>query len=156
MSKVIIFSTKFPSYHPKAGKPTFFEEKIFASIYGVKTAYAPKHHTIRAGKRFKSGEIFSPIIWAGRPYHSPQLIITPRDIFIKSVFDFCIDPLSGDYLMDGHKLGYNTLQEISRNDGFDNLGDFELWFNVKRNSPGFTGQIICWSELINYNRLDSI
>lgn len=28
MSRVITFSTKFPSYHPKAGQPTYFVEKM--------------------------------------------------------------------------------------------------------------------------------
>lgn len=32
MSKVITFSTRFPSYHPKAGQPTHFVEKILTSI----------------------------------------------------------------------------------------------------------------------------
>ena len=32
MSKVITFSTKFPSYHPKAGQPTNFVEKIWESL----------------------------------------------------------------------------------------------------------------------------
>ena len=32
MAKVITFSTKFPDYHQKAGKPTFFVEKFVKSM----------------------------------------------------------------------------------------------------------------------------
>lgn len=99
MAKVITFSTKFPSYHFKKGKPTFFVEQALNSLgidfrsykYGqlltelnpelpaivVKTywlglaaaEYEQKHHTIREGARFAAGELFSPRIWLCRPYH---------------------------------------------------------------------------------------
>lgn len=32
MSKVIIFSEYYPKYHPKAGQPTYFPEKILAGL----------------------------------------------------------------------------------------------------------------------------
>lgn len=78
MSKVITFSRTFPAYHPKAGQPTYFVEKFWESIYleksdsewlsackrfnfnvGLHGIYSPKHHTIRAGKRWKVGDKFS-------------------------------------------------------------------------------------------------
>lgn len=34
MSKVITFSRVFPKYHPKAGQPTYFIEKILLPFYG--------------------------------------------------------------------------------------------------------------------------
>lgn len=167
MSRVITFSTKFPGYHPKAGQPTEFVEKIWESLYpdivgwsgfaelsrqfniGLNNIYVPKHHTIRAGCRWKVGDKFSPRVWSGRPYNSPQIIIGP-DIMVKKVFDFCIDPLGGEYRMDGRELSYDNMKEIARNDGFDDLDDLELWFNIKRSSPGFRGQIICWNEQLDY------
>ena len=81
MSKVLTFSTKFPKGHPKSGEKTFFVEKIWESIYmdyvggegfhdvyslfpsiGLHGIYPPKHHTIRAGHRFKVGDYFTPKI----------------------------------------------------------------------------------------------
>lgn len=32
MAKVITFSRQFPSYHPKAGQPTYFVEKVLRSV----------------------------------------------------------------------------------------------------------------------------
>jgi len=120
MSKVITFSRVFPSYHPKAGQPTFFVEKIWESIYlnypewlqdkwelrenfnlcqsGI---YTPKHHTIRAGHNWKDGDWFNPVVWgddinpkSGRkgPYHSKQIKIAPP-IQINKTWDFYIKEL---------------------------------------------------------------
>lgn len=33
MAKVITFSRTFPSYHPKAGQPTYFVEKFYNSLF---------------------------------------------------------------------------------------------------------------------------
>ena len=105
MSKVITFSTTFPTYHPKAGEPTFFVEKIWESIRTKSNIdspqyhyckfefdlmhwmkYSPKHHTIRAGNRWKAGEKFSPRVWSGKPYNSKQITIAP-DIEINKVWN---------------------------------------------------------------------
>ena len=119
MSKVITFSRVFPAYHPKKGQPTFFVEKIWQS-FGINPLfpspslsihnthlpydivhlvgddlvylheYDPKHHTIRAGNRWKVGDKFSPRVWSGKPYNSKQIIIAP-DIEIKKVWEFEIN-----------------------------------------------------------------
>lgn len=104
--KVITFSRHFPSYHPKAGQPTYFVEKIWAHLvlseqFDVETCEAylcahwcegmfsmdkvsefhdtntPKIHTIRSGHRWKEGEQFSPRVWSGRPYFSKQIVFAP-------------------------------------------------------------------------------
>lgn len=170
MSRVITFSRTFPAYHPKAGQPTYFVEKLWNSIYAgqdrevalishelggiwsgwceVRESEQPKHHTIRGGHRFKVGDKFSPRVWSGKPYNSKQIIIAP-DIEVKKTFDFVIDILGGEYRMNGVAIHIETLKLISMNDGFSELDDFELWFNVKR-GEGFIGQIICWNENVNY------
>ena len=89
MSKVITFSRVFPAYHPKAGQPTGFVEKLWQSLLIVNkenegfkselfvlsrnemllkehshwwtTNPIPKNHTIRAGHRWKVGDKFSPV-----------------------------------------------------------------------------------------------
>src|SRR5687768_15361241 len=90
--KVMTFSTRFPSYHPKKNSPTLFVEKIWKGLnisadYSVwtnkprqmkdgnwqlphmwrdmmnDTTFLPKYHTIRAGNRWKVGDVFSPRFW---------------------------------------------------------------------------------------------
>ena len=103
MSRVLTFSQAFPSRHSKEGEPTFFKEKIWAcladTIEGFKipdhcvdwnwhayyNAY-PKGHTLRAGRRWKAGDKFSPRVWSGKPYASKQIIIAP-DIELVNVWD---------------------------------------------------------------------
>ncbi len=93
MSKVITYSQKYPGYHPKKGKSTYFVEKFLLStglerlteeqffeletlIYGrtkgllpeMIELYYPKRHTVRSGHRFKQGDYFSPRVWRGVPY----------------------------------------------------------------------------------------
>lgn len=40
MSTVTTFSTQFPAGHSKAGKPTFFIEKIWMSVYGRRLSFS--------------------------------------------------------------------------------------------------------------------
>jgi len=166
MAKVIILSRKFPAYHKKAGKDTYFVEGFLKGLpeienYKVPTdlfseislaldiwqTLMPKYHTIRAGKRFKPGDKFSPRIWAGKPYRSKQIIIAP-DIEVKKTWDIEIAigmegiNLNGDWYFEHYKELLNTLSE---NDGLS-VEDFESWFN----KPSFVGQIICWNEKVQY------
>jgi len=153
MSKVITFSKVFPSYHPRRGEPTFFVEKVIKSIgvgnYNVNMeAYndvSPKHHTIRAGHRWKVGDKFSPRVWSGQPYASKQITFAP-DIKIKKIWDFA---MVGDTFFINRKELHNNeweyIEALVRNDGLT-LNDFCKWFN----ELSFDGQIICWNENINY------
>ncbi len=173
MSKVITFSTKFPSYHPKAGQETNFVQKIWTSIKVplpvsvhaeqlekevrklMSHDWEPKCHTIRSGRRWKKGEYFSPRIWSGVPYKSPQLIIAD-DVLITDVFDFEITPafkmLPLDYDTDiiiNHKYYHyddEIMKQVAKNDGLS-LPDLLQWF--KYPNP-FKGQIICWNSEVKY------
>jgi hypothetical protein len=108
----------------------------------------PKPHTIRAGNRWKAGDLFSPRVWSGKPYYSPQIIIAP-DIQVKKTWDFVID-VSGEYLVNGECIPTSKeLLPIAINDGFKELDDFELWFKLKK-GKSFEGQIICWNDKITY------
>jgi hypothetical protein len=79
MSKLITFSLVFPGYHPRAGQPTRFVEKIWKGLIRMNLLTIrshlpegidwhgpsfcdsePKYHTIRAGHRWKVGDKFSP------------------------------------------------------------------------------------------------
>lgn len=92
MSRVITFSRVFPSYHPRAGEPTYFVEKIYKSFHDGNDSFwihidnylkefrelpwnrfetkrdffsslDAKHHTIRIGHRWKEGDWFRPCVW---------------------------------------------------------------------------------------------
>lgn len=156
MSKVIMFSRVFPSYHPKAGQLTHFVEKILISLKGREICsnnfgfnadrFDPKHHTIRKGNRFKTGDMFSPRFWEDKPYRSKQIIIA-QDIEIKKTWDFEMD-LNGVYSINGKYCTNDRI--LAANDGL-NIEDMFHWFMKDYNNPKeFKGQIICWNENINY------
>lgn len=165
MAKVITFSRVFPAYHPRAGGNTYFVEQIWNGLneYGLpvpKNSDLPKDfmwsilplsnfnskvHTIRAGKRWKAGDKFSPRVWSGKPYNSKQIIIAP-DIEIKKVWDIGLR-IRGDfkefYCNDCDLIG-TSISEIAKNDGLT-TEDLFSWFNKP-----FEGQIICWSDVVQY------
>lgn len=176
MSKVITFSTRFPSYHTRAGQPTHFVEQIWNGLTEMNlpvpknkdlpseflwsilplSNYGCKWHTIRLGHRWKVGDKFSPRIWSGKPRHSKQIIIAP-DIEIKKVWDFKIE-IDKDYIcvfIDSYPFyeenarmvtQVEALETLAQNDGLS-LADFKEWF--KWGTP-FDGQIICWKDNIEY------
>lgn len=191
MSRFITFSRQYPSYHPKAGQPTYFVEKIVGGLVSgdvkgcgtelikslrdsgllsisvlneiTKGTYAQyKHHTIRAGNRWKVGDWFKPVVWgndvnpkSGRsgPYHSKQIQFAP-EIQVKKTWD--VDIHGTDWYLDGrheYTTGWNISKEtIAGNDGL-NLIDFYDWFTLSpdfKKKQEFFGQIICWNENIEY------
>jgi hypothetical protein len=158
MSKVITFSRFFPATHPKKGQPTYFVEKIFKSLYLMKRvpkelveafnfeimnddAVAAKHHTIRAGNRWKVGDNFSPRVWSGKPYRSKQIIIA-SDVEIKKVFNF--ETYGMTTLINDRPINHLEFSELATNDGLDSVDMYD-WLKKP-----FIGQIICWNENINY------
>ena len=166
MSKVITFSRTYPNYHPRAGEPTYFVEQIWNGFrddyFALSDDYIPfvqkyvrlkavgeplhfggvKHHTIRAGHRWKAGDWFSPRVWSGRPYNSKQIQFAP-DIQIKKTWPFMCDGLDG-WFMDGRQFTLSWSERLAMNDGLT-LYDMQEWFNKP-----LVGQIICWNESIEY------
>lgn len=130
-----------------AGKETLLSDFFFSLDWGME--HSPKHHTIRAGNRFKVGDKFSPRVWSGKPYASKQIIIAP-DIEVKKVWDIKIE----GYCIWINKETFSTckindnVERLALNDGLSSI-DMHNWFNVK-NAKIFSGQIICWNENINY------
>ena len=174
MSKVRTFSRYFPKEHPKAGQPTFFVEKIYKCLYLMKVVpkeivesfnfgimndkkVSPKLHTIRKGKHFKDGDLFSPRIWTDKPYCSKQISIA-ADIKLEKVFDFKIE-IDKDYicvLIDNYPFyeenstmvtQVEALETLAKNDGLS-IEDFKSWF--KWGKETFDGQILCWSKSVEY------
>ena len=178
MSKVITFSRTYPSYHPKAGQPTYFVEKVQGSLYHQRvdlSAYlkdpdmfmrnnwfdkTPKHHTVRAGHRWKAGDWFSPRVWSGKPYRSKMIQFAP-DIQVKKTWDFEMKMVRVNGQLDLHGFVNRNLIDgpkrpalIAANDGLE-LQDFTDWFCKKGQKfivglPIFDGQIIAWNESIEY------
>ena len=168
MARAIMFSKYFPSYHPKAGQPTYFVEKIRKYLSGSGNGESsqnftksllndvsgntssvdvfPKFHTIRSGHRWKELEYFSPRIWSGPPYASKQVKITD-DLQIKHVWDILILP-SYEVFINGQLYGFYGSPEVDALAKHDGLSgeDFQSWFS----KLPFDGQIICWDEHIEY------
>lgn len=183
--KVITVSQKFPAYHPKAGQPTHFVEKIcksfYVDAYGIRffedimsninelnkskpynivcdfkksivqaNDYLPKHHTIRAGHRFKTGEMASLRVWSGKPYNAPQIEFAQVKVKCYNIY---IDENLSFFINDNlfaYSSSTEALTKFALNDGLE-LGEMFHWFKLtgKKNKP-FTGQIICWNESIKY------
>jgi len=178
MARVITVSRFFPQYHPRKGEPTLFIEKIYASMadniegfqipndandywdfHEYYNCTSPKHHTIRKGKRWKTGDKASIRIWgddvnpkSGRKgaYHSKQISIAPDVEVI--VFDFEIKNDEADNLSIyiDHKfycqIGDKYSKLVAKNDGL-NLEDLKAWFKFPCE---FSGQIISFNKNLNY------
>jgi hypothetical protein len=168
MAIVITFSRTFPSYHPKHGQPTHFVEKVIKSLpYSLHDESAwgnlelckkldlaidiwkdipKKHHTIRAGNRWKVGDWFSPRVWSGKPYASKMIQFAP-DVQIKKLWDFEMME-DGCIHINGELYAYPNsdfaLQPLAENDGLEWV-DLLNWFQEP-----FKGQIICWNEDVTY------
>jgi len=160
---VITFSLKYPTTHPMKGAKTFFVEKIWAGllpIYGeeVMNTYLkphdgilwdikrvkmysdnPKIHTIRKGFNRSKGGIFSPRVWSGKPYTSPQIQFAP-DLSITAAHLFNIDEKK-NILIDGAP---EKIDVVAANDGLS-TDNFMSWFEKP-----MSGQVICWNELFRY------
>ncbi len=168
MSKVITFSTTFPSYHPRKGEPTYFVEKLWSGWADMGMVMdnvdfkdlpfdfdkyyqgKPKWHTIRAGHRWRVGDKFSPRVWSGKPYNSKQIIIAP-DTEIVKVWDFRMF-WADEIMISLNKVTASDYdhRKIAENDGLD-IMDFYYWFRTdKIRTTPFDGQIICWNNEINY------
>ena len=167
MAKVITFSQKFPSYHPKAGQSTYFVEAFYKSLFVMKCLPKEleesfnhevflngmtKHHTVRSGNRFKKGDFFSPRVWgtdvnpkSGKSgaYHSKQIILS-HDTEIKNVWDIEINEAT-EISINGKFISYGWEVELANNDGLS-WQEFNDWF-VKL---PFKGQIICWNDAVSY------
>lgn len=167
--KVLSFSRYFPKGHPKVGTETNFPEKIMACLadkipgwqmkedfvlydwYAYYNCTMPKGHTIRAGSRFKPGDMASLRVWSGAPYRSKQIEFA--QVEVKKTWDIEINvkQTSPVILINGKLLTYDAGLVLIANDGLT-AADFIGWFSIhpKRKCESFRGQIICWDDSINY------
>lgn len=180
--KYIMCSRTFPKEHPKSGQPTGFVEKVWNSfrredfslpesfnqwvknfpflgneyLNAVHKASVTdcKHTTIRAGSRFKPGDMISLRVWSGAPYRSKQIEFAQVEvkktwgveIYIKDE-ELAITIINEPYF----HIADNAI--VANNDGL-HLDDFTDWFKIhpKKDGQLFTGQIICWNDSIEYSK----
>jgi hypothetical protein len=171
--KVLTFSRQFPKGHPKVGQPTWFVEKVWNTIrledYGLPKEMRPmihayeqllspeqylkalqvqdkKHHTVRAGSRWKAGDMASLRIWSGAPYRSKQIEFA--QVEVKKVWQIEVCEF---WFIDNNIMEHQQVKDLAKNDGLL-YTDFVNWFNVhpKKKENSFRGQIICWSPNIDY------
>lgn len=175
--KYIMCSRHFPKGHPKAAQPTYFVEKIWNGFRDetfslpdnfdiwttnyvglLKGDYLNsmdvreiKHHTIRPGSRFKPGDMVSLRVWSDKPYRSKQIEFA--QVEVKKVRGIEIKIINGviGITVDGKTMMGVAGPRIAKNDGLEWL-DFVNWFNIhpKKKGQVFRGQIISWSDLIDY------
>jgi hypothetical protein len=164
--KVLTFSRHFPKGHPKAGQPTWFVEKIFAGlapsvipdpllipgfIWGqFQDCTLPKHHTIRAGSRFKPGDMASLRVWSDKPYRSKQVEFAQVEVKKVWSIEIVISHTWWSFRIDD-KFYCGNVEVIANNDGLE-LQDFIDWFTIhpKSTDREFKGQVICWNNKIEY------
>ena len=169
MSKVIILSRKFLKGHPKAGTDTDFEDAVLSVIdktyndtvhlIQIITDQKPKHHTIRFGRRWKTGDKASLRVWSGKPYASKQRVMAP-DVTLR-VVDILVDYDQGIIMVDYEKInhqilhlcylssGCSDLKMIAANDGLS-AQDFLDWFQVGKKKGVHEAQILIWGDVKEY------
>jgi hypothetical protein len=90
-------------------------------------------------------------VWSDKPYRSKQIEFA--QVEVKKTWDITIG--DGNYsintIQQGSFIPDCGLQKLASNDGL-HVDDFWSWFNIHPKKLGdvFTGQIICWSDKIEY------
>jgi hypothetical protein len=176
MSRPITYSRTYPSYHPKAGEPTHFVEKIWNEFCPPNMDYkmlcdlnpdlshdilfpfwksidkdvkAYKKHTVRSGHRWKKGDIFSPRVWGNdvNPKSGRKGPYHSKQIIIAP--DTVIKNV-WDISFDGKEFKMAGAQATTIIQLIAN-NDGLLLHDFKSWFPKpFDGQIISWSPIILY------
>ena len=175
MSKVIMFSRYYPTYHPKKGKPTFFAEKLLTQL---RVNYFHKDYlemliSLNEGKEELCKEFYRSF-WDLETDINQNLAKshTIRNGFrFKAGEKFSPKIWTAKPYQSKQLFIYPDIEvkktwafEKSRVDGFQMpqaqatthaamiakndgilLDDFIAWFNKP-----FIGQIICWNEAVSY------
>jgi hypothetical protein len=149
MKAVVLLSKTFFSQHPKAGKPTYFKEKVLARQMTVKRPTLNikltvpdgseikerKIHTCRANYEYwkekidrlkAEGGVLGIRQWSGKPYRSPQETIINISAETVGVQKLTIEYGKQKFIPSvDNKIIH--LPELAANDGLDTY-DFIDWF----------------------------
>jgi hypothetical protein len=135
--KPITFSRNFPATHPRKGEPTGFADAIRTGR---------KIHTIRAGYRWKVGDVFEPREWTGAPYRSKQqaigepLVVTAVYEIIRHRGHWRMQLKTGPESWKVRAVEDEFIEYLAKYDGLT-LADFLSWF-----PDNFEGQVICFAD----------
>lgn len=135
----------------------FWHNLRYGTIYNDSNQWENrKPHTIRSGNRWKAGDKFSPRVWSGTPYNSPQIIFAP-EVELKQVIPIKIAKTAGNEVLTVVGRYYASVgpanseiitsgsifPTLAKNDGLA-LQDFLDWFKYPK---PFQGQILAWREV---------
>jgi hypothetical protein len=101
-----------------------------------------KHHTIRAGKRWKDGDMASLRAWSGKPYGSKQITIASDVKLTVKEIDIYND---WNTWIDGELISRATFETLAKNDGLD-VDDMLSWFGKIKPHKIFSGQLLIWNN----------
>lgn len=133
----------------------FFTLDEFVNSLSDNSNITPKHHTIRAGNKWKAGDRFLPVVWSGEPYRSKQIVIAPPIEIVKT-WDIYFSTLTIDrvtqwaWSINDGVLTHDDEVNLAKNDGLDWIDLLDWFRRTKRGDVEFDGQIICWNENVNY------
>jgi hypothetical protein len=112
-----------------------------------------KYHTVRAGTRWKKGDLFSPRAWSGKPYATKQIILW-HDLPVQGTWTFQAGKgFNSNVLVDGKSSSMHFLRQLAWCDGLD-LDDFWDWIIAPSVKKDFDGQVISWNKQINYTAIN--
>ena len=150
MSKIVTYVLRvaktFPAYHPRKGQQTDFRDKIEAGtkIHTIRDNY---DYWSKAIDKVNRGEaVLSLRQWEGKPYDSPcgpaqefdQFFHKPEGNILgyqKAVIKHTRNELKMKVItldIDGKRITTKvggTLDDLAKNDGFDQTEDLLNWFN---------------------------
>jgi len=145
---VLIISENFPAYHPLAGEPTNFIDKIKSGekIHTIRSNYDLWERRIEEVN--KGNAIISVRSWTGKPCRSKQkehFKLGKSDVGIEGLI-FMNEDISNTHVTKGHEITfYNVNRDVkevsveilAKNDGLP-LREFIKWFENYDLNPDHT------------------
>lgn len=146
-------------------QPTYFVEKIEASLGDTCSKYAPKIHTIRKGNRWKPMQNIHMATGVRTKAYNCFMIVgctsvqeieiinisdKPYDKYDDTVYLITVNACNECFFstlrvkIDGKFLTGGQIDELAINDGFNNAIEFFGWFNF----DDFKGQLIHWTDKV--------
>ncbi|MDR6196175.1 hypothetical protein [Siphonobacter sp. SORGH_AS_0500] len=134
---------------------TRFPEKIWAGIprgeakmnFGIyvpnlRTQFPPKIHTLREDREqlWQSGKEITCVLHKGKPNEYEFAKLVCRSIQNVEIIPFGLNRMPEVYV-DGRLLSDAETEAFIKNDGFDSVLQFRLWF-----SSNWTGRLIHWTD----------
>ena len=168
---VLLLSSRFPAYHPKAGQPTGFEDALRRGIQRMRCREQHecigcgecvgriKKHTIRGNAAFwercaqkvnKGEAIISLRQWSGKPYASSQIeIVQLTSLHVQRVTLGLSDSDHRTPFAYADRNGVKKFVSVTRlaeNDALE-PSDFMSWFQLHRRKEPYHGVILHFTDM---------